>query len=166
MKTPRKRLTLKTPKRSNKTPMKVVKAHKKIKEEDSEGSTLNDRRGSIDRRGSSSSILRDLEFHENKLLEKYRKENQFLRSQGGSEPVLKGLLGLDVKEVDNEIVVKYKVEDRSISFTLIPNEDMFIYKLGGVKNLDLPSFLSDEISFEKQQVNKFFFKVMEVMISK
>lgn len=160
MKTPRKRLTLKTPKRSNKTPMKVVKAHKKIKEEDSEGSTLNDRRG------SSSSILRDLEFHENKLLEKYRKENQFLRSQGGSEPVLKGLLGLDVKEVDNEIVVKYKVEDRSISFTLIPNEDMFIYKLGGVKNLELPSFLSDEISFEKQQVNKFFFKVMEVMISK
>ncbi|KAF9764460.1 hypothetical protein NGRA_0536 [Nosema granulosis] len=177
MKTPRKRLTLKTPKRSTKTPLKMVKTNS-TNSNNSTNNSNNSTNNSNNKTNNSkifnstatkhkdiSTLLKDLESYENKLLEKYRKENQFLRSLSTNN-VLKNLLGLDVKEVDNEYVVKYKVEDRSISFTLVPNEDMFIYKLGGCSNLDLPSFLSDEISFEKQQVNKFFFKVMEVMISK
>lgn len=167
MKTPRKRLTLKTPKRSNKTPLKMSKRGDEKRRDDDRSIVLKKESNFTTKRDNTPlDILKELESHENKLLEKYRKENQFLRSLGGSGSVLKDLLGLDVQEVEGEFVVKYKVEERSISFTLIPSEEMFIYKLVGFKNLELPSFLSEEISFEKQQVNKFFYKVMEVMISK
>jgi hypothetical protein len=148
MKTPRKRITLKTPKRSTKTPIKVFKP---------QPSDIN-------------SLLKDLEFHENKLLEKYKKENLYLRSllnkgevEGNNTSSL-SLLGLDIKEINNEFVIKYKVEKKYLSFSLKPKDEFYIYKLKEHSEFELPNFLSEEISFEKQQVNKFFYKVMEIMI--
>ncbi|EOB14820.1 hypothetical protein NBO_14g0008 [Nosema bombycis CQ1] len=147
MKTPRKRITLKTPKRSTKTPIKVFKPQP----------------------SDITSLLKDLESHENKLLEKYKKENLYLRSllnkgEGNENTLSLSLLGLDIKEINNEFIIKYKVEKKYLSFSLKPKDEFYIYKLKEHSEFELPNFLSEEISFEKQQVNKFFYKVMEIMI--
>jgi hypothetical protein len=165
MKTPKKRVTLKTPKRSTRTPFKSTDKekkpanikHKNTQEEEEENEA----------QGYSIKFINDIDIElkntEKDLIDSLQKENDFLRSTN----LYIKFLGLDISQVGNKYVVKYNVdkEKRHLHFELVPEDDMFVYQLVRSENLDELGILGDEISFEKEQIAKFFYKVMEIMIS-
>lgn len=149
MKTPKKRLTFKTPKRSAKTPLKTKNVIKKDSAEQKK-SNLED-------------VDDEIKNTEKELIESLTEENEFLRN---SNPY-NNLLGLNITQSDDKYVVKYTIDknNRYIHFELMPEDDMFVYQLIHSDNIEELGIFNDEISFEKNQINKFFYKIMEIMIS-
>lgn len=158
MKTPKKRVTLKTPKRSTKTTFKSTGHTKGVKDESDSVTKKKD---------SPSKFIADLDIEikntENELITSLQKENELLRSTN----LYVKFLGLDITQVGDKYVVKYNVnkDNRFLHFELVPEDDMYVYSLVRSENIDELGVLGDEISFEKEQIAKFFYKVMEIMIS-
>lgn len=149
MKTPKKRLTFKTPKRSAKTPLKTKNVTLK--------DPVQQKKSKLDE------IDTEIKNTEKELIESLTEENEFLRNTNPYN----NLLGLDISQVDSKYVVKYTIDknNRFLHFELMPEEDMFVYQLIRSDNIDELGIFNDEISFEKDQINKFFYKIMEIMIS-
>ncbi|WUR02088.1 uncharacterized protein VNE69_01029 [Vairimorpha necatrix] len=158
MKTPKKRMTLKTPKRSTKATFKSNDHTKGKKEEVVPVSDKID-----DPYKTINELEIDIKNTEKDLINSLQKENELLRSTN----LYVQFLGLDISQVGDKYVVKYNSDkdNRFLHFELVPEEDMFVYSLVNSENIDELGVLGDEISFEKGQIAKFFYKVMEIMIS-
>ncbi|CAD25428.1 hypothetical protein [Encephalitozoon cuniculi GB-M1] len=169
MKTPRKRITFKTPRKGAKTPMRDGGAS------DAKENRVQ-REGDIEKQKSPDSasryrqILVEMKMKEEDLIESYKRENEYLRSLKTDALLYKKLVGFDIVENNGCYEVTHEVVSnnitKSIKFVLMPEDSSYIYKLVESRNVDLPDFLSEEITFDECQIKTFFFKVMEAVITK
>lgn len=115
-------------------------------------------------------IIKKLKNIENELLNSIKIENMNLRRIRSDILIYKKLLGIEIEEIENGFICSqenvYKNIKKFIKFKLVDEDDCYSYKLLGSENINLPDYLCDEISFSKQQVQMFFFKIMEVMMVK
>lgn len=106
---------------------------------------------------------------ERDLILNYAKENECLRNLTKSVDTLlcNKFLGLDIQETDTNIFQFCWVNnDRKLVFTLQDLDEDFGYEYIESENVGLPDALNGSISFEKGQVMKFFYHVMEVLLGK
>ncbi|KAK1348019.1 hypothetical protein LUQ84_002714 [Hamiltosporidium tvaerminnensis] len=182
MKTPRSRITFKTPKKRNiKTPLSLKQSRESKESRDNK-----EVRESRESRDTSLS-LKHKDNHtiptENKkldssiistentlssLLESYREENKFLRNLKNDSLIFQRLVGLSIKEVEGKYecthTVTVKGVTRYIVFLLIPDTSSYVYKPVSSCNVSLPEYLSDSICFTEEHIQMFFFKVMEALM--
>ncbi|ELQ74531.1 hypothetical protein THOM_2556 [Trachipleistophora hominis] len=115
----------------------------------------------VDTRPSHKEIL----YIENELLQAYREENAFLKTSVSS--ATSRLTGFTVTEPANDhFIVSYSAYDRHINFRLVKNGRNYEYELIEHRCVELPEFLTDELVFGEEQLPKFFFNVMQVMVGK
>lgn len=168
MKTPRKRITFKTPRRGAKTPTKEVKVREHHASREGE---LDECLSPIpDLAVRYRQILSEMKTKEESLVESYKKENEYLRSLKTDALLYKKFVGFDIVENSGSYEVAHEVVSndvtKTIRFVLTPDDGSYIYRLVESRNIDLPDFLSEEITFDESQIKTFFFKVMETIITK
>ncbi|KAM0671619.1 hypothetical protein CWI42_060680 [Ordospora colligata] len=176
MKMPRKKITFKTPRKGTKTPTKQV-----ISEELQENTELAEQKSSEGIKNTETQrshstalrykqILEEMKVKEEELIGSYKKENEYLRSLKTDALLYKRFVGFDIVESDGSYEVTHEVVSnnitKSIRFVLLPEDGAYVYKLVESRNIELPDFLSEEITFDECQVKTFFFKVMEAVITK
>ena len=177
MKTPKKRITFKTPRKRHTPPMKDVAS-----DGDSDYCTKNrqvtkkrgvPRRHSLENSTNSttlSEINSQVEEKEKKAIDLYRAENKYLRELKSDALLFKRLTGMEIVERKGTYVVSQEIMGRGgkklIRFELREEDDAYIYKLVETNCMDLPEFLKEDISFERKEIHKFFFKVLEVLVAK
>lgn len=166
MKTPRKKITFKTPRRGSKTPVKS-----------GEGSEAKENRPqkpaaeeSVDTASRYRQILAEMKMKEKDLIESYKQENAYLRALKTDTLLYKKFVGFDIAENNGVYEVCHEIVSNNITklirFVLVPEDGSYVYKLVESRNVELPDFLSEEITFDECQVKTFFFKVMEAVITK
>ncbi|ADM11668.1 uncharacterized protein Eint_060600 [Encephalitozoon intestinalis ATCC 50506] len=169
MKTPRKRITFKTPRKGTKTPTKDVEASDS-KENRPQKAVCAEERRDLDSASRYKQILIEMKMKEEDLIESYKKENEYLRSLKTDALLYKKFVGFDIVENDGSYEVTHEIVSNNVTkfirFVLTPEENSYVYKLIESRNVDLPDFLSEEITFDECQVKTFFFKVMEAVITK
>lgn len=102
---------------------------------------------------------------ENELLSAYREENAYLRSLVSSHK--QNITGFTVEQPEeNQFVISYSAYDRTICFRLVKNGDCYEYELIRHVKVELPDFLMEELIFSEEQLPKFFFNLMQVMVGK
>jgi hypothetical protein len=171
MKMSRRKITFRTPRKTSKTPMKPSASRTRAtghgSDEPSREASLSSSKENILR---YRQVLSDLRLKEESLVESYKRENEYLRSLKADILLYKKFIGFDIAEADEGYEVTHETSSNGVAkflrFRLIPDEGSYIYKLIESRNIDLPDFLVDEISFDGSQIMKFFFKVMEASISR
>lgn len=102
---------------------------------------------------------------ENELLQAYREENAFLKTNASS--ATSRLTGFTVNEpAKDHFIVMYSAYDRYINFRLVKNGKNYEYELIEHGCVELPDFLMEELVFGEEQLPKFFFNLMQVMVGK
>ncbi|TBU12412.1 DUF5094 domain-containing protein [Hamiltosporidium tvaerminnensis] len=187
MKTPRSRITFKTPKKRNiKTPLSLKQSRESRESKESrESREMTERRDNRD----TSLSLKHKDNHtiptENKkldssiistentlssLLESYREENKFLRNLKNDSLIFQRLVGLSIKEVEGKYecthTVTVKGVTRYIVFLLIPDTSSYVYKPVSSCNVSLPEYLSDSICFTEEHIQMGVRDVLEDMLEK
>jgi hypothetical protein len=168
MKTPRKKIAFRTPRRASKTPVKPASKAKMHEPEESGGKDLSSPGKENVLRYKQ--VLGELRMKEKSLVESYKRENEYLRSLKSDTLLYKKLIGFDIVEAGEGYEITHEVSSngalRFIKFMLTPQEDSYVYKLVDHRNIDLPDYLETEIEFDRSQIMTFFFKVMEASITK
>ncbi|TBU08039.1 DUF5094 domain-containing protein, partial [Hamiltosporidium tvaerminnensis] len=187
MKTPRSRITFKTPKKRNiKTPLSLKQSRgSRESKESRDNKEVKERRDNRD----TSLSLKHKDNHtvltENKkldssiistentlssLLESYREENKFLRNLKNDSLIFQRLIGLSIKEVEGKYecthTVTVKGVTRYIVFLLIPDTSSYVYKPVSSCNVSLPEYLSDSICFTEEHIQMGVRDVLEDMLQK
>lgn len=118
---------------------------------------------------------------ENRLVQSLKEENSFLLNKINElENKINNQINIDdknnedsitgfkVNEFKNEnFIVEYSAYEKMIKFKLIKKKDCYDYELIECSIEDsLPDFLANGMVFEKDQLPKFFFNVMQVMLGK
>ncbi|KAG5860061.1 DUF5094 domain-containing protein [Encephalitozoon hellem] len=169
MRTPRKKITFKTPRKGTKTPVKdgCVSDSKENKTPKIESK---EEQKSPDSAFRYKQILVEMKMKEEDLIESYKKENEYLRSLKTDALLYKKFVGFDIVENNGCYEVTHEIVSNNITkfikFILTPEDSSYIYKLVESRNVELPDFLSEEITFDECQIKTFFFKVMEAVITK
>lgn len=176
MKTPRKRITFKTPKKRQ-TPL-VKNTVRRRRVENSARDAESEEQSDMNRKDSSCStnsttldnIDSQIEKKEKENISMYRIENQYLRSLKSDAMLFKKFTGIEIFENNSVYSIRQSVIGRdgqkTIKFELREEDDAYIYRLVETNCTELPSFLQEDISFECMEVHKFFFKVLEVLVAR
>lgn len=178
MKTPKRRITFKTP-RKRQTPLVKNTARKERGIEGTRKQHSAAEKHVAKRAISESSVDSEalervdglIEEKEQESAKMYRTENRYLRELKSDARLFKKFTGLEISEKDEgKYVVTQSVLGRDgtkrISFELREDDDAYVYRLLDTNCTDLPSFLNEDISFECKEIHKFFFKVLEVLVAK
>ncbi len=177
MKTPRKRITFKTPKKRQ-TPLVKNTISKKRVEKYTQSSSSPGRVSAAKKTVSESSVYSTsaneidglIDKKEKENMKMYRAENQYLRELKSDAELFKKFTGIEISEHDGAYVISQSVAGRdglkAIKFELKEDDNAYIYKLVQTNCVDLPDFLQEDISFECREIHKFFFKVLEVLVAK
>lgn len=174
MRTPRKRITFKTPRKATKTPTKGQKDPEPVEQDTPEEREEVRHEEHVPQVPSLASryrqILLEMREKEESLVESYKRENEYLRSLKTDALLYKKFMGFDIVENGGSYEVTHEIvsndTSKFIKFVLTPEDGSYVYKLIESRNIDLPDFLSEEITFDEGQVRTFFFKVMETVITK
>lgn len=178
MKTPRKRITFKTP-RKRQTPL-VKDAGRKEREREGVRGRPRKAEMSIHKQVLSESSVdsealehvdRLIERKEQENIEMYRTENRYLRELKSDAALFKKFTGVEISDRgDGGYMIAQSVLGREgtrrIKFELREDGDAYVYRLIDTNCEELPSFLNEDISFECKEIHKFFFKVLEVLVAK
>lgn len=142
-------LTFQTPKKKAMTPLRP-----------SSRSSKNEERGTDPISEKNSEVVL-----ENKLIDAYRRENNFLRNLKQDILLYTKLLGITITE--NENIIKFTIERSSttgpkkLKFNLEDRNDIFVFTLENSENCNIPEYFYDVIEFEKKAFPLFFYKAMQ-----
>ncbi|RVD92323.1 hypothetical protein TUBRATIS_11800 [Tubulinosema ratisbonensis] len=166
MKTPRKRICFKTPKRK---PIKNTKSFsiesKSYLSQDS--SQYHKNKIIADKENIETRLELEVAQTEEKLIQAYIEENKFLREINSDVLLFKKFLGLEIKILDVGLYeFSQRIDSRFIKFTLLEEDDSLVYKLIDCFGLELAGFFMEKIVFKKTDIFKFFYKIFEMFLMK
>ncbi|KAM0681819.1 hypothetical protein GINT2_000336 [Glugoides intestinalis] len=112
-------------------------------------------------------IVSDAVSLENKLIEAYREENNFLRNLKGDSCLYSKLLGITINQDGNTINFAINRTSTSgkkkLEFFLEEHETSYIFTLKDSENCNIPEFFYDVIEFDKKAFPQFFYKAMQAV---
>lgn len=148
-------LTFQTPKKKAMTPLRPARKTKNTeKTEESVAKKSQDK-------------AEDLNSLENKLIEAYREENQYLRNLKSEVLLYNNLLGISITENDN--ILNFVIERTSTSghkklkFQLEDKGDLYVFTLEDSENCNTPECFYDVIEFDKKSFPMFFYTAMRAV---
>lgn len=114
-----------------------------------------------------SATIPDTESLENKLIEAYREENNFLRNLKGDSCLYSKLLGITINQDGNTINFAINrtstTGKKKLEFFLEENETSYVFTLKDSENCNIPEYFYDVIEFDKKAFPQFFYKAMQAV---
>lgn len=104
---------------------------------------------------------------ENKLIEAYREENNYLRNLKTDAILYSKLLGITISE--NNGVINFTIERssstglRRLKFNLEDKDDVYVFTLEDSENCNIPDYFYDVLEFDKKAFSLFFYKAMQAV---
>jgi len=104
---------------------------------------------------------------ENKLIEAYREENNYLRNLKTDAILYSKLLGITISESNG--VINFTIERssstglRRLKFNLEDKDDVYVFTLEDSENCNIPDYFYDVLEFDKKAFSLFFYKAMQAV---
>lgn len=149
MRTPRRRVAFRTPRKKS-TPLKRTTTP-------------------VQAQPKKETVIEESDELEREAIEHYRKENIKLLNLQANGNLFAKLTGTSIHEEDGKYIIEKNINGnyghRMIKFSLEEAPPMYHYRLIETNIKEMPPWLTQEIQFAEGDIHKFFYKVMEVMVS-